>query len=929
VAVTGYDVFLSYTWGDLDLVGRVQAALEAEGLTVFRDVDNPLFDGITDGLTAALDASKVLLAVYSRRYPTRYACQWELTRAFLAGQVVGDPRDRVLVVNPEPDESHIVPVHLEDAGYFAAAGSDPDLTRLAKAVRAKVKRADRPIGACRPTGVPGLPQRVLGPRRFVGRYPSLWQIHSALHAVDVPMIRAPTPCPAVVVKGFAGTGKTSLAEQYAFLFRDAFPGGVHWIDLAGADPVAEFSARLRRIAGQEMGLDVHSASRRRVRSIVAGQLDEDARKVLFVLDDLAPGVDPSVVEQLLVPSAFARTVITSRVAPADWPGPLVEPGGMTATEAEQLFAEEWRRLDDTDRAAIARLVERSGGHPFVLRAAFDKLRNSQGFVAKEVDAFSASVVDVLRQLVRAATVPARTVLAAASTLSAVPFDGLLLADALEGTDVGDALGELDKHNLLQRLDRVGGPAARQSWTLHALVAEAVRAEVTKDELAELAKTVADRLIRSDRYLNSHLHAREVAQRQGLAASQRVALLRSVTRHYESTDDLVGAWSAAELLARRDPGVDDLLTIARIAISVGRYDDAERYARQGVAKAESDDNYRAEYRARILVAQACEQLGRYAAADEVFHAHRGAMRHGLAPPWMPVPERHSTLVSRAASRRLRGDYTGARKLLTELMPELSSGPDGAWPAAMVELTRALLLTSEIRKARVTGARVVALFDELGRREHPLYLQAVGLQAEAEMQVALTEMKSREADWQSAAEKIEAVHSEHVRKLGEDNPVTLGFAVAAGWATLGRGRAKTARKLFVDAEERIVRALGPRHPLVLRVRHGVGLAHCQLSEYERARVVLADVLDQHVAALGRLHPDSLTLRLALGMTCLATGRRAEGIELVEEAERELDGQFGWSTELAFRAKVTRLLSHLPGMWWTAFIALAGRFDSRDRD
>jgi tetratricopeptide (TPR) repeat protein len=441
--------------------------------------------------------------------------------------------------------------------------------------------------------------------------------------------------------------------------------------------------------------------------------------------------------------------------------------------------------------------------------------------------------------------------------------------------------------------------------------------------------LAEELLRTGRCLNFHLHARTVAQQQGVTPRQRIALLRAVIRHYEDSDDVVGAWSTAELLADQDPGVDDVLTIARIAISVGRYTEGERHARRAIAMAELDDNYRAEYRGRLLASQACEQLGRYAAADEVFHAHRGSMRQGQAPVWMPLPERHLALVSRAASLRLRGDYVGARRLLTDLMPELTPGSQGAWPAAMVELVRAQILTSEVRKARATGAQVVAVFEDLRRREHPLYLQAVGLQAEAEMMVALTEMKSRDAEWRLSEERIEAVHGEHVRKLGEDNPVTLGFAVAAGWAALGRGRAKTARRMFLDAEERIERELGTGHPLALRTRHGIGLAYCQLSEYERARVILTDVLEQHVAALGRLHPDSLTIRLALGVTCLATGRRDEGVQLVEEAERELHEQFGWSTELAFRAKVTRLLSYLPGVSWTLFVALARRFDSRQRD
>jgi len=140
-----HDVFLSYTWSERDLALRIERALQARKMTVFRDEHIQLFDGITEHLARALDSSKVFLALYSVRYPTRYACQWELTRAFLAAQRLGDPRARVLVVNHGPDESHIAQLELEDAAYFSAARADVDLDRLTERVRDKVRAAEVPL----------------------------------------------------------------------------------------------------------------------------------------------------------------------------------------------------------------------------------------------------------------------------------------------------------------------------------------------------------------------------------------------------------------------------------------------------------------------------------------------------------------------------------------------------------------------------------------------------------------------------------------------------------------------------------------------------------------------------------------------------------------------------------------------------------------
>ena len=100
--VAQWDVFVSYARADLDAVIQIAAALKARGLGVWRDEEEiEEFEAITRSVREGVARSRVLLAYYSRRYPTRRACQWELTAAFLAAQRLGDPRERVLVVNPE------------------------------------------------------------------------------------------------------------------------------------------------------------------------------------------------------------------------------------------------------------------------------------------------------------------------------------------------------------------------------------------------------------------------------------------------------------------------------------------------------------------------------------------------------------------------------------------------------------------------------------------------------------------------------------------------------------------------------------------------------------------------------------------------------------------------------------------------------------
>ena len=97
-----YDVFLSYAHADREPVLALRDELVARGLRVWLDdADIDDFESISRTIEQGLARSKALVAYYSTTYPTRRACQWELTAAFLAAQRHGNPQRRVLVVNPE------------------------------------------------------------------------------------------------------------------------------------------------------------------------------------------------------------------------------------------------------------------------------------------------------------------------------------------------------------------------------------------------------------------------------------------------------------------------------------------------------------------------------------------------------------------------------------------------------------------------------------------------------------------------------------------------------------------------------------------------------------------------------------------------------------------------------------------------------------
>ena len=173
----------------------------------------------------------------------RRACQWELTTAFLAAQRAGvDPRNRVLVVNPEQGVDHVQPVELRDARYAVAVspGDGAGHRALAERVAKHVRGLETVLGDL---GVSAGPswwgQQPVGAARFVGRVRDMWKVHSALVAGDVGLITGACGDPAVKVVGLGGIGKSLLAREYALRFGAAYPGGVFWLRAHGHDDAGE------------------------------------------------------------------------------------------------------------------------------------------------------------------------------------------------------------------------------------------------------------------------------------------------------------------------------------------------------------------------------------------------------------------------------------------------------------------------------------------------------------------------------------------------------------------------------------------------------------------------------------------------------------------------------------------------------------------
>ncbi|WP_394621366.1 TIR domain-containing protein [Lentzea sp. JNUCC 0626] len=939
-------IFLSYSWADEAAVDVIESGLKAHGIDVFRDRDIHVFDPITDNLRQELDGSHLLVAFYSRRYPTRYACQWELTRAFLSALHNGErPTDRIVVVNPEGDDRHISPIEFTDAAYQPWR-HDSDVDALAKSVLDKANRLTAVMGGVPDASAGEFHERLRHPRRFVGRYPALWDVHSALQGNDHFASKSPTAHSVALVKAPAGMGKTALAEQYGFLFRDAYPGGQEWTglgDLAGADPDgvrARWAAELNRVTRKRFGTGLDGLDLRQALDTLGEKITEVAQDVLWVIDDIPDGLPTDVLDDLIIPSPFVRTVLTGRTATPDWPVATVSLDGLTQVEVEGLFSARWPDLADDERAAVAALAERSHGHPLIITAAVKSLRSGQGTGALhrllEDAGPSGSVVGALAPIVRARTQHARVVLGFASLLARAPFGGDLLVEGLstllgERTPVlvAEALDELDAHCLLHRVHH-GDGLHRQLWQLHALVADAARQDLDHSLLGTLAQQASGVVLAKlkTKSADMNAHAAKIAEHPDVRASTRLELLRTVADVYEEHGDLLAARAArfAAVRAGGDrPPARDLLAAARLAVETG---DAQEVLRLTEGLFEGFDGH-TEYRARFLAACAHDLRGDIGRADEVFHEQELVGQFGFAPVWMPEEERGHTVLMRMAALRRRGRYKeayeGITGLWTDLRAEHPTGiHTGPWPRVAIEAARLQLLTGKVIESRATADQVVRVLGEAGLPRHHLAREAVAVQAEGELVLAWSERKARPQEWQLATKKVARALAESADWFGEDNPLTLELQVLHGLTLHNNSRPADALEVLIEAEQRIHASLGPRHPLAMRVRLYIGLATANKDDWAGARKIYENLLPLHAEVLGRRHPEAQLTRFQLGVCLLKAHELDRARTLIDEAAPVLVAQHGVWQQWASMARVAQGLLRLPG----PLLRLAGTIESLTR-
>ncbi|MFC8286401.1 tetratricopeptide repeat protein [Streptomyces cyaneofuscatus] len=939
-----YDVFFSFGGHDRAKAERIAKALRDRKLTVFLDEDIRIGQGVTRTVQQALASSRTLLVHYSAGYPSRYACQYELTAALLAGRRDADPAGRVVVMNPEPTEEHLFPVELADASFARPPeyGDKAALAGLEAAIRRRLSSVRGTIGdpgfSERPRWIA---DRMAGAHGFVGRYREQWQLHSQLRQGAYPLIRQSTAGPVTALLGVAGAGKSALAAAYAWQFGAAYPGGIHWLNLSGttsSDLSTRYVQELRKIARTlRLGPAVDRAGAAELIAAVSDHLCTTARPALWVADDLPPDLGREEIESLLLPAApLVHTVLISRRGPFAESMPVVELGPMSAEDAHLLLRAHRPVGDDDERRALDSLVERLGGHPLSLQLAGRRLRDRQGLssVIDDVRRLSEdpTVLDAATSLVQGSLGPLteqqRLILQIATMGGGAPVPARLVADVLPvvnpgGGDPGDALVDLHERMLATRIE--------DRWEVHAIVREAAQRYlspvVPASDLARLTASVLLRRagdgIEPDRLMP---YAAGLVRHPDVTPDDGRALHRMLSVFHQDRGEPVEAarhWDQA--LASGTPALPDLLAAARAHLGAGHYEQAEEYATR--ARGAAAPGGPSEMSAVGLSAQALDALGRPGAANPHWETVRAtfASSGGTARPGARTEEdapgfdqaRVELQLGYVKSRRLRGDMGAALAHAEALVDLLGRRPPEVaghhLQAARIELATLQLSTNAQREARQTAEAVQRWYHERGPHTHMNAVLAQTVLAQAWLTLHLLELRPDPANWREAAETLGRLAEQLSRSHGPLNDRTLSTDVEYGNALLCLGRSREAQEYLTDTVSRVDRRHGDRHPLALRARLLLARSYGQQGDYATAKGLREHAYTGLLATLGPCHPDTLHAQYDLGLALVLTGSQRRGLRLLSAVRRTSPSSMGRKNDLYAQSVVATALGVLPSTVW----------------
>jgi DnaJ-domain-containing protein 1 len=845
-----YDLFISYRRLDAWRVRPLVDRLRHLGIEIWIDESEiEDFAAVTAAIKEGLAQSKAVLAWYSAIYPLSRPCQWELTAAYLAAQQAGDPRQRVLIVNPETGPDHIALPELRDQQYLSApaiedqAGYDKLATRIA----AQVRGLAGILGDIRPLATPPwFPNPPAGSARFVGRLRHMWQVHDTLWRGQTVIGALKQGTALAQLVGGGGMGKSLLAEEYALRYGAAYPGGVFWLSARkAADSGATASVgalawqreqNWRNVAAW-LGMEIKDQTLIQIEGALHTHFARQDQLFLWVIDDVPADVPMQDLRGWYAPHPLGNTLLTTRSHEyAAWGG-VVEVGVLSETEARSLLTQQRPPANASEAAAVDGILTALGRHALAVDVAAARLKGkpypefladlhkpdtdalelARRFAGQLPNGHEASIAVTLLQSIDNVSDETRDFLRLAAVLAVAPIPRRLVASVFTGAD---SLGESDAQD---RADLALHEAQEQSL-----------AEATGD--TDFSVTVHVLVTRTVRFRADHPE-RSAALRAAAVQALRAELAAQAgdIRNHAALANWID--HARHLVA----GVDDDLATATLCTWIARYD----YVR-----------------------------GAYAAARALQQQVLQALRRVLGEEH---PDTLTSMNNLAATLRDQGELPGARALQEQVLQARRRMLGEEHPDTLVSmnnLAETLRAQGDLPGARALQEQVLQAQRRVLGEEHPDTLSSMN---------NLAETLRDQGDLPGARALQEQVLQAIRRVLGEEHPYTMTSMNNLAGTLQAQGDLSGARALQEQVLEAIRRVLGEEHPDTLSSMNNLAETLRDQGDLPGARALQEQVLGVLLRVLGGEHPDTLTSMNNLAGTLWHMGEYLPALQLMRAAAK----------------------------------------------
>ncbi|GAA1013069.1 hypothetical protein Aple_016310 [Acrocarpospora pleiomorpha] len=239
---------------------------------------------------------------------------------------------------------------------------------------------------------------------------------------------------------------------------------------------------------------------------------------------------------------------------------------------------------------------------------------------------------------------------------------------------------------------------------------------------------------------------------------------------------------------------------------------------------------------------------------------------------------------ALDHGLTSDYRGSRTLQEQAL-RLALAQKGMGRGTVLNLwtglARAVRLCGDYTEACDVGEDALAYGREQLDADHPRILITM-------KDLAIARLRSGETA--EALELAQEVHARYVRLYGLDHPGTLAAATSLANALRANGQAEDAFELASDTMLRYPGMYGSEHPYHYGCASNVALLHRVLDRPQEARELNEQALEGIERTLGRDHHYTLTIALNLTSDFAVLGDLKAACELGKDTHRRLKELLG---------------------------------------